>query len=250
MNLSFLNFDINKMSDSERQFYTYIENNLDLMSKMNLQELTNKLYISKTFVIRFCKKNGLSGFTDLKYIIKNERILKKKRQSQFRNQIEGQIEDFKFLFEFIPISKVKQVVQLLASQRPLYIHGRSLSSISARYLHKVLNTLNRPCILIEDLHLLNSISRTVQQHSLIFICSSSAPYEIYQEVIDNAQKNMAITILLSTNRNCCLKQKVDYFLYSDDKKQSYNQTDVTSRIHMLSFIQLIIDFTSQELMKN
>ncbi|WP_231475236.1 hypothetical protein [Enterococcus saccharolyticus] len=52
----------------------------------------------------------------------NKLYLQKSR-SNFRKPIEN----FNFFLEFVPLNEVKQVVHLLSSQHPLYIHGRGIS---------------------------------------------------------------------------------------------------------------------------
>lgn len=244
----FDNLDLDKLSENEQGMLAYIRENLSLVARMNLHELANKLFVSDTIIVRFCQKMGLAGFSELKYLIKNELELEKKRHTAFREQIDQQINDFKYFLEFAPLGQLHEIVQLLCNDRPLYIHGRSLSSIPAKYLHTVLNTLNRRCILVEDLHLIKSISKTILPGSTILITSANVPSDSYQELFDRARENQAKTILITSQRNQQIEKLVDYCLFTNDIPLTYNGTDVNSRINMLSLVQLIIELASRELL--
>lgn len=248
MNELFATIDLEKLSENERGMLNYIQENPALIVRMTLHDLASKLFVSDTIMIRFCQKLGLSGFSELKYLIKNELEMVKKRQTLFREQIEQQINDFNYFLEFAPIEELHSIVQLLCNDQPLYIHGRSLSAIPAKYLHTVLNTLNRRCILVEDLHLIKSISRTIQPGSVIMITSANVPVAIYQEVFENARKNQAKTILITSQKNEQTENLADYCLFSKDTPLTYNETDVNSRINMLSLIQIVIELASKELL--
>lgn len=104
------------------------------------------------------------------------------------------------------------------------------------------------CILVEDLHLVKSISRTIQPGSTILITSVNVPTEIYQEVFTNSRKNHAKTILITSERTKQTEKLADYCLFSNDLPLTYNETDVNSRINMLSLVQLIIELASKDLL--
>lgn len=244
----FAKLEVDKLSENEQAMLQYIQENLALIARMNLHDLASKLFVSDTIVVRFCQKLGLAGFSELKYLIKNELALEKKRHTVFREQIDQQINDFNYFLTFAPLDELHTIVRLLCNDQPLYIHGRSLSSIPAKYLHTVLNTLNRRCILVEDLHLLKSISRTIQPDSTILITSANVPTAIYQEVFENTRKNQAKTILITSESNNQREKLADYCLFSNDAPLTYNETDVNSRINMLSLVQLIIELASKELL--
>ncbi|MGG5318834.1 MurR/RpiR family transcriptional regulator [Enterococcus sp. AZ072] len=248
MNDFFAAIEIEKLSENEQTMLKYIQDNSTLIAQMKLHDLASKLFVSDTLVVRFCQKLGLTGFSELKYLIKNELVLQKKRQKVFREQIDQQINDFKYFLAFAPLDQLHTIVQLLCNDQPLYIHGRSLSSIPAKYLHTVLNTLNRRCILVEDLHLLKSISRTIHPGATILITSANVPLAVYQEVFDNSRQNQAKTILITSQENDQTTNLADFCLFSNDTPLSYNETDANSRINMLSLIQIIIELASKELL--
>lgn len=237
-----------ELSENERTMLNYIQKNPALIIQMTLHDLASKLYVSDTIMLRFCQKLGLSGFSELKYLIKNDLKMQKKSHNFFREQVDQQINEFNYFLEFVPLDELDKIVQLLCNDQPLYIHGRSLSAIPAKYLHTVLNTLNRRCILVEDLHLIKSISRTIQPESIIVITSANVPTDIYQEVFENSRKNKAKTILITSQKTKKNEKLADHCLFSNDTPLTYNGTDVNSRINMLSLTQILIELACKELL--
>ena len=52
-------------TSSENQIATYLCNHSKEVLEMSLDELSNTLYVSKSTIIRFCKKLGFSGHKEL-----------------------------------------------------------------------------------------------------------------------------------------------------------------------------------------
>lgn len=246
MNNLFEKVDTTKFTDIDFGIMNFIIDHFTTVSQLSIHELAERLYTSDATIVRFCQKAGFSGFNELKYTIKSQQ-LKHKQLTNFHNQIDIKINNFKKFFNEISTDNMKQIVELLSSEQPLYLHGRSLSSIPTRYLHTVLNSLDRRCILIEDLHLISSISQTIKANSILLIISANAPYEVYAPIFKAAKENSATTILLSSNRQTTLTTLSDFALFSDDKPMTYNDTDVNSRIHLLTLVQLIIESVNRQL---
>lgn len=246
MNKLFKKIDTSGFTDTDYEIMNFIIDHFTIVSMMSLRDFATKLYTSEATIVRFCQKAGFSGFNELKYTLKTEQ-LKTSEPTNFRNQIDTKVTDLKNFLNEISSNDMQQIVELLVNGQPLYLHGRSLSSIPARYLHTVLNSLDRRCILIEDLHLLKSISQTIKAGSTLLIISANAPYSIYEPVFKAAQQNHATSVLLTTNKQSSLIELSDITLFSDDASISYNDTDVNSRIHLLTLIQLIIDSVSTQL---
>lgn len=242
--------DHTKLNETDIRILTYIQEHLAIVARMTINELANRLYTSRTVIIRACQKIGLSGFSELKFLIKEELVHEKKRQSSLKELVDQQINDFSFYLETISFSTIESIVKLLCSEYSLYIHGQGLSAIPARYMHTILNTLNRRCILIDDVSLMNSISHTIQPNSIIFLISDNDSLDIYQDVFKNSQQNQAIVILIAPRKKCNPENLVNYYLFCDENPLFYNNVDVTPRTNTLVLIQLIIEGVSQKMLED
>ena len=59
--------------------YNYVVKNLKHILNLSVRELADEVHVSTATVMRFCKKMGYSGFSELKYKIKEFFAKKKKR---------------------------------------------------------------------------------------------------------------------------------------------------------------------------
>nr|WP_284248090.1 MurR/RpiR family transcriptional regulator [Tetragenococcus halophilus] len=246
MNNFFDRIDPTEFTDTDYGIMNFIVDNFKTVSTISLHELAKQLYTSEATIVRFCQKAGFSGFNELKFTIKTQQF-KLVQPTNFRDQIELKTTELKQFLHNISTDNMQQIVDLLSSKKSLYLHGRSLSSIPVRYLHTVLNSLDRRCILVEDLHLISSISQTINSNAILLIISAGASYDVYEPIFKAAQRNHATTVLLSCNQHSRLTTLADFTLFSDDKFITYHGTDVNSRIHLLTLVQLLIESVSKRL---
>lgn len=246
MDQLFTDIDTHNFTDNDFAIMNFIIENPSFTSHSSLHEFAAKLYLSDTMIVRFCHKIGLSGFNELKYTLK-QRHNNIVFDSNFRQQINQKIIEFQNLLQSVPSEQLAEIITILSSKNPLYIHGRSLSSIPARYLHTILSSLDRRCILVEELHLLSSICKTIQTDSIVLIISAKAENSTYNLAFQTAQKRQATTILLTSNQQTSLAKFSDFVLFSQDHTATFNGTDVNSRIQLLTLVQIIIEGISQKI---
>ncbi|MFA5720098.1 MAG: hypothetical protein WC939_03470, partial [Acholeplasmataceae bacterium] len=63
---------INSFTVSELYVFTYLDKNKEEVIDLSVKELSDKTFVSTATVMRVAKKLGYSGFTELKYAIKQE----------------------------------------------------------------------------------------------------------------------------------------------------------------------------------
>lgn len=93
------------LTTSERQFATFIEQHTSTVLNGNLQDVVAAAYVSKSMILRFCKKLGLSGFKELKV-----------RLAQDHNSLENHVD---INFPFTEKDSQKAIVHKL---QQLYIN--------------------------------------------------------------------------------------------------------------------------------
>ena len=57
------------LNQTENKIIEYILQNMHNFETMNIQKISDKLFISPNTIVRLCKKLGYSGFSELKYEI-------------------------------------------------------------------------------------------------------------------------------------------------------------------------------------
>jgi DNA-binding MurR/RpiR family transcriptional regulator len=64
---------VEKLNEAEMCVYNYVVKNLKHILNLSVRELADEVHVSTATVMRFCKKMGYSGFSELKYKIKEFR---------------------------------------------------------------------------------------------------------------------------------------------------------------------------------
>lgn len=63
---------LRKMNPGEFRVYNFMVSHLDDVPGMNIRRIAESVGVSTTTVLRFCEKAGCSGYTELKYRIRQE----------------------------------------------------------------------------------------------------------------------------------------------------------------------------------
>ena len=61
---------VENLNEAEMCVYNYVVKNLNHILNLSVRELADEVHVSTATVMRFCKKMGYSGFSELKYKIK------------------------------------------------------------------------------------------------------------------------------------------------------------------------------------
>ncbi|QQK07278.1 MurR/RpiR family transcriptional regulator [Miniphocaeibacter halophilus] len=243
---SFLSdIDTSNFSDIDFEILNFINNNINLVSNMNIEDLSNILFTSKSTIVRFCKKIKLDGFSELKYILKNESTT---NTNIFNDFMSHNIYMYNNFVKNIELDKILSAVDLISNNDPLYIFGHSLSEIPAKYLYTVLNSLDRRCVFINKPILMKSISSSLDEKSTILIISANLNNSIYEDIVKTSINNKSKIILITRNHHSNLIPYANIAIFSNDKNISYKNIDVNSRIGIITIVQIIIELSYKKLL--
>lgn len=68
--LEFTYSQVESLNETETYVYNYVVKNTKKVLDESIRELANNTHVSTATVMRFCKKMGCEGFTELKYRLK------------------------------------------------------------------------------------------------------------------------------------------------------------------------------------
>lgn len=234
------------LTDTEQEILAYFENHLPAAAYTTLNDLSAALYTSNATIVRFCQKLGLRGYNEFKYQLRSELEQLHKPVYSSDDLISHSLALFKDNLESIDADKLKTIAELLTSGRTIYIYGSNLSSLAAKYLQTILNTLDYPSILIDWQRLLNGLIHGVGSDSLLFIITAHGDAERYLPIFQTAKEQGAITILLTCEKDSPLLSYSTIYLCTNDQNQEYHHVDINPRIGIFTIIQLIIELVAQK----
>lgn len=68
--MEFTYSQVESLNETETYVYNYVVKNTKKVLNESIRELANNTHVSTATVMRFCKKMGCEGFTELKYRLK------------------------------------------------------------------------------------------------------------------------------------------------------------------------------------
>ncbi|MGN0372401.1 MAG: MurR/RpiR family transcriptional regulator [Enterocloster sp.] len=234
------------LTDTEEEILTYFEAHLPSAIHTGLNELSAELYTSNATIVRFCQKLGLRGFNEFKYQVRNELKEQKSPDLSADDMISHSLALFKDNMDAIDTEKLEQIANLLTGDAPVYIYGSYLSSLAARYLQTVMNTLDYPSILIEWQRLLNGLIYEITAGSILLIITAHGDADRYLPVFQRARERNAVTILLTCEEDSPLIPYSTIWMCTNDKNEEYHHVDINPRIGIFTIIQLLIELVAEK----
>lgn len=238
-----------QLTETEKSILDYFEKNLPLSVHTHLNDLSSTLYTSNATIVRFCQKLGLNGYNEFKYQLRHE--LKQMKEPVFspNDLISHSLALFRDNMEAVDADKLKRIADYLTGDNPVYIYGSNLSSVPAKYLQVVLNTLDHPSILIEWHRLLAGLIHEITSDSVLFMISAHGDSQRYLPIFECAKKRRITTILLTSEKNSPLLSLSTIWMCSNDQNEECHHVDINSRLGIITLIQLIIELAAQGTIK-
>ncbi len=235
-----------ELTETEKSILEYFEKNLPLSIHTHLNDLSSTLYTSNATIVRFCQKLGLNGYNEFKYQLRHELKQAQKPMFSANDLISHSLALFRDNMESIDINKLKVIAKYLTGSHPVYIYGSNLSSIPAKYLQVVLNTLDYPSILIEWHRLLTGLIHEITPDSVLFMISAHGDALRYLPIFECAKKRGITTILLTSEKDSPLLPLSTIWMCSNDQNEEHHHVDINPRLGVITLIQLIIELAAQD----
>lgn len=84
--LEFTYSQVESLNETEAYVYNYVVKNTKKVLNESICELANDTHVSTATVMRFCKKMGCEGFTELKYRLKESEEMQETKEDNVTDQ--------------------------------------------------------------------------------------------------------------------------------------------------------------------
>lgn len=238
------NQTMTSLNPNEQLILQYIYTHPQVVEAATIRELAEQLAFSTTTILRFCKKIGLSGYSELKYLMKqaNSSILQpppeQKQDAALLQELSQDIENTLLLMKE---QGVYQMIELLNSTK--HIHLYSGGGISARvldYWEKMLFSYGRQNVYrYEASRLAFHIAETLTDQDVLFVISCSGTYEPTIRMANLAKMRGATVAAITPYTDNVLATIADLnFRFFGRPRQNKN-TEFTSRLPIFFVIDTI-----------
>ncbi len=239
-------------TESEKEVLRFLINQTREAVEMDIHTMAKKCFCSPATIVRICKKNGFSGFKELKQALWNDMNFSKqlmqvnldapsgeKIPNIVANVLNTNIMAIQNIYNLLDFDELDRIVALLLSQRYVYLYGIGASFLVAKDFQQKLERINKRTFLYEDIHLQLISSTNLEPGDVAIIVSYSGLTKEIIEIARNVKmcggKIIAIT-KYGTNK---LSSMSDFNLFVPMLEKPLRVGASSSRVSQLSVVDII-----------
>lgn len=235
---------ISELTKAELEILRFIELNSEDIIKMSIQECAKKNFTSTATILRLCKKIGLTGFSELKFLLKQElddekpNVLKNKNTLSIINETFINLEN---TIRLLNSNELERVINLLLSDKKIHLYAGGFSSFAMEYLEKYLLSLGRQVVFYQTAPLAYRAANNMSENDIIIIASTSGATPPIIKITQLAKKSKALIIAISNFSNNPLAELADICFYIFSDERNYYGTDIKSRLGLFIIVNMIME---------
>lgn len=239
--------DTQNLNDNELSILQYFKENAHNLVYLSLKDICKELYISNATIVRFCQKIGFKGFNELKFQLKNDLNQSTSFASSW-DIIPHRTSILKDFLDSVDDTFIENICFLIKSHTSLYIYGRNMSSLPAKYLYSMLSTMDIPCIFIDWIDFLSALSDSLPEHSILFLFTNYGQKENYYNIVKKChERQVKIIWISSTEIDECLLSPEDLYLCTQEPK--LDSPPLRTKLTSFLFVQLLVEYLSRNNIK-
>lgn len=238
-----INIDIiSSLTLSELDTLRYLDNNKDKVFDLSIQEVAKASFVSTATIMRLCKKLGYSGFSELKFHLKEEvaQQTANRKVITFKDILDQNLEGIVNTIPLIDEKKVSAIVELLKTSVNVHFFGKGLTTTVLEYGSKLLLSHGRINIFYQDTHIAHIAADLMTKNDLLFLASLSGNTHQVVRMAQIAKSRGATVVAIVGNSVNSLSQYSDYCFNISSENSEKDDVDITSRIPIMFVLNVII----------
>lgn len=215
---------------------------------MNINQVAQDTYVSKTVIINLSQKLGFSGFKELKFHISQSLRNKEKEIQQMIISPKVTMErSIKKTLSLVKEGDVLVAAKTIIKSRNIFIMARGTSKPVGYYLEHLLFSLGMHCFFINDYNLSESFTRLVDDDDVVILISLSGNTAKILDTARSVHMKKATIISLTSFQTNKLSDYSDIELFCYSQEFNTKTDDAISRIGFFILIDLLIQTIKNEL---
>lgn len=140
--MEFTYSQVESLNETEAYVYNYVVKNTKKVLNESIRELANDTHVSTATIMRFCKKMGCEGFTELKYRLKESEEMQETKEDNVADQ-------FGFFIEKIKSSdyldSIHRAAEIIKQSDLILTLGIGTTGDFAKYTSRLLSGVGYCC---------------------------------------------------------------------------------------------------------
>lgn len=210
--MEFTYSQVESLNETEAYVYNYVVKNTKKVLNESIRELANDTHVSTATIMRFCKKMGCEGFTELKYRLKESEEMQETKEDNVADQ-------FGFFIEKIKSSdyldSIHRAAEIIKQSDLILTLGIGTTGDFAKYTSRLLSGVGYCCYGVDGAAY--PVQRVAEGHQEVII----AFYEriqkklLFEEIYRYKNKNYMI-IMFSNNNMGSMEHLCDEVIHISD----------------------------------
>lgn len=237
--INYFSNKINNLTYAEKHIFYYIESNLEKSKTQSLTNMAEENNVSTTTIVRMCSKLGLSGFSELKYILKNIHL---DNTPNINNYIGVLKNSLNLSLDRLSLDKINSLVNMIKRAKKVIIVSVGLSKPMGEYFSKLLMQANKSSFYIYESHIIDLLDKSSTDDDLIIFISNSGETSTLASVAEKlAYRNFKTCAIVNTP-DSKLSTLVDISINTYSEKSYLNGYDITPRSTLLIILDTIFAY--------
>lgn len=238
---------LSTLTPGELDFLYFAELHLNKIATWSINEAAAASYASPAVIERACRKLHLSGYAELRFLVRNE--LKGRTVSaqdgvsdyQAKAAQDALLREAKLTFKDASLSLLPQAAAAIWRADALVLFGRGLSEFPAEYLSEYLARIGKPCRRYLDPPFVYRDAASFTKQDAIVIFSSGGRTIPVVKAAAIAKKNGATIIGVCSDQESPLCKMASIALHAASDHLSISQIDLNSRFTEFAVADALVD---------
>ncbi|MRY42960.1 MurR/RpiR family transcriptional regulator [Clostridium beijerinckii] len=236
-----------KLKDTDDQIVDYINNYREEFLSQSIQKTAEILFTVPNTIVRFSKKLGYTGFSDLKFSLKNE---KNSISSNEGNEKFSILKNINKTIELMDISIINRVAKKICESKNIYCIGLGDSIYFCEMLTKNLRCVGKKSDFFQHRHDMIYNMEKCDNKDIVIVISVSGETKQLIEAVNIAKERGAYIIALTHLSVNSISELAHANLHYWAPKISINSYNATDRVGISIVTRLLSEAVWDELKLN
>lgn len=212
---------------------SYILDNYQSAALLSSTELSEKIGVSDTTVVRFSKSLGFGGYAEFKKHFRASlyessmyealQNMNLNLNDQYAaNYMLSTVEDLQEFVKNLDYNLINAIVRILLETDQIYIGGLGSDSVVAKYLFTYMRKMGfNPILLVEEGHTLREYLLNITDRDTLLMCSYPKMFPDEREMARLAKKSGATLITITDSETSSLLLESDYNLSVRQREKTF-----------------------------
>lgn len=237
--INYFSDKLNSLTYAEKHIFYYIDSNLEKAKKESLTKMADENNVSTTTIVRMCSKLGLSGFSELKYILKTIDINTNPYIDNYIGIIKNNIN---LSLDKLSIDNINKLVNMIKEAKKVIIVSVGLSKPMGEYFSKLLMQANKSSFYIYESHIIDLLDKSSTHDDLIIFISNSGETHTLTNIAEKLSYRNFKTAAIVNTPDSSLSKLVDTSINTYSEKSNLYGYDITARSTLLIILDVIFAY--------